>query len=42
MPGGQKMDRCQISVWKVALGAPDRANIHCLMYDTRLYQCDDK
>ena len=30
------MDRCKISKCEVVPGAPDRVNIHCLMYDTRL------
>ena len=36
------MDRCKISKWEVALGAPDRVNIPCLMHDTRLCQLDVK
>ena len=36
------MDRCIISNWEVALGAPDRVNIPCLMHDTRLCQLDVK
>ena len=28
--------------WEVVLGAPDRVNIPCLMYDTRLCTIDVK
>ena len=32
--------RMLISKWEVALGAPDRENIPCLMYGTHLCQKD--
>ena len=37
-----KMDRLKVSKLEVALGAPDRVNIPCLMYDTRFCQSDVK
>ena len=38
------MERCNIMISKreVALGAPDRVNIPCLMHDTRICQLDVK
>ena len=32
------MDRCKISEWEVALGAPDRVNITGFMHDICLCQ----
>ena len=36
------MDRCKISEWEVAQGAPDRVNIPCLMHDTCLCHIDNQ
>ena len=41
-PNYEKWTRCEYPKWEVVLGAPDNANIPCLMHATRLCQLDVK